>query len=379
MTISFRSSDVSDLMIPGVIGMLVDADSADVETIINSDPQALKTYTVVVGTQANSRAYSYSVDGTTVSYTSDASGTKAEICNGLAAAHLVAPGARGQYTATSDGVDTVTLAAVHVDVDTTVSTSDAYLTVTNTVAAAEAATVPFGRACIKLGSSNGYGTDTGCAAYAAKFTAMVQTLTIAYTSGAVYQVDIYWRGRWYSASTIGATDLAATNAALLANINTVMATADGGAYNVTATSGASTTITLTSDIAGEGFAVKASCTTAASLTLALTTVPVLSDITKCFAGVSVMSLDNEVTTVEGTEAKYAANAGVQVMWKGRIMVASTESPTPADKVYFITTAGSTQGTFTKTAGAATVYLPNARWVVNPTAATANSLAILEIF
>lgn len=377
MTISFRAADVQNLMIPGVIGLLVDADSAECETIINSDPQALKTYTVVVGTQANSRAYSYTVDGTTVSYTSDASGTKAEICNGLAAAHLVAPGARGQYTATSDGVDTVTLVAVHTDVDTTVATSDAYLTVTNTVAAADAATVPFGRACIKLGSSNGYGTDTGSTAYAAKFTAMVQTLTIAYTSGAVYQVDILWRGQWYSASTIGATDLAATNAALLANINTVMAVA--GTYNVTATSGASTTITLTSDIAGEGFSVKASCTTAASLTLALTTVPVLSDITKCFAGVSVATLDNEVTTVEGSEAKYAANAGVQVMRKGRIMVASTESPTPLDKVYIITTAGSTQGTFTKTQGASTIHLPNARWVINPTAATANSIAILEIF
>jgi len=374
----FSAFDATAYLRPGFIGSLVDADHLNqIDTIINADPQATKTYTVVVTADANSQVHTYTVDNVAVRYTSDASGTKAEIIAGLLAAHNANGYARGRFTIASDGVDTLTLTGISPAVDSVVADSDSNLVTTLTRAAAAANTVAFGVACIRNGSSNDHYGDTGSVAYAAKFTAMVQTLTIAYTSGAVYRVDIEWRGRTYSASTIGATDLAATNAALLANINTAMAVA--GTYNVTATSGASTTITLTSDIPGEGFGCSVSCTTAASLTLARTTVPVLSDINQCFAGISIASNDTEITTVAGDSAVYAANSGVSVLRKGRIRVYSSESPTPADSVFVKTTAGTDAGKFTKTQGSDTIFLPFARWALPAADDTSNSLAIVELF
>jgi len=220
--VHFSAFDASAYMPPGFIGSLVDADHLNqIDTVINADPQATKTYTVVVTADANSQVHTYTVDNVAVSYTSDASGTKAEIIAGLLAAHNAKGYARGRFTIASDGVDTLTLTGISPAVDSVVADSDSNLVTTLTRAAAAASTVAFGVACIRNGSSNDHYGDTGSVAYAAKFTAMVQTLTIAYTSGAVYRVDIEWRGRTYSASTIGATDLAATNAALFGQGNMV--------------------------------------------------------------------------------------------------------------------------------------------------------------
>ncbi len=379
MTISSSALGVGARMPLGVIGALVDVNYLDaLDTLINSDPQAVQVYTVVVDAATDSTAYSFSVDGNTISFTSGVGTTKALIAAGLLADFNATAAARGRYSGATDGVDTLTFTAVNADIDLVISDSDARLTTTETVAPAAANTIGFGLGILNLQSSDGEGADTCALVYAAKLTAQVDTLTVDYAVGESYTVTIAIDGETYQIGPVAATvDDATTSAAIATAINAMMP-----ANTVIATNPAATSVVLTAEVAGKAFKTTPGLVsgTTARLSLAHTTSGPLTDINLCFAGISVYSTDTEALVVEGDVAAYAANSGVKVMRKGRIYVSNSEDPTTSDKVYVQTsTSGGLQGTFTKTASSTTLLLTNARWRTVPSRAGTVDLAVIELF
>ena len=112
--------------------------------------KATEAHTITVDTAANDTEYTYEINGETISFTSDATATLAEIADGLAAAHNDNVVARGLAEASSDGVDTVTLTASFANEDVLdVSTTDSNLTAAEDTAAGGWVDIPFGRAIVE--------------------------------------------------------------------------------------------------------------------------------------------------------------------------------------------------------------------------------------
>jgi len=374
MTISVQALQVPLRLPLGVIGLPVDSDYLNrMQTLVNSDPQALQTYTVLVATGSSGHTYIFSVDGEAISYVS-ATTNKATIAQGLLDAFNVNPYARGKYVGSTDGVDTITLVAVDPDIDLTVSDSDAYLTTTETVAAASAAVVNFGRVCVNLQTSNDEGTPLGCEVYAAKLQAQVDTLTVAYTSGKIYLVTIVVDEQQYDIPVVAATDLATLTTALVTDINNAMP-----ANAVLAASSVAGTITLTAEVAGKAFTTGIGAqTTPGNMTIAHTVSGPLTDINTCFAGISTVSNDTEVTVIAGSTAAYAPNSGFIAMLTGKIYVENSQSPTTSDRVYVETLAGSNEGKVYNDSSATRLLLSRASWQPIQSRSAGSGLAIVEL-
>jgi hypothetical protein len=376
MSISFRARDVSARLPIGVIGQLVDADYLNqIESYVNSDPQAVQTYTVTVDAVTNGAVYTFSVDSSTITYTADSSATNTEIVAGLLAAVNEDPYARGMFVPTATSATVLTLTAIDPDIDAVVSDSDAKLTTAETVAPASAAVVHFGRALVDLQTDNDEGSSLVAEVYAAKMTAQVDTATITYAAGEVYSIGIAIPGQTPLQVNVAAnTDSNTTATDIRTAINAIMP-----ASTVIA-AGSTNVVTLTSEIAGQPFvtSVGLKSGTIARLALVNTTSGPLTDINQCFAGISIMMLDNEIPTIGGTEASYAANSGVSALRKGRIYVENDENPTTSDKVYIKTVAGSTQATFTKTSSSTTLLLSGATWGRIPSRADSTGIAMIVL-
>lgn len=377
MTISIRADQITPRLLMGVVGALYDANYLDaLDTYINKDPQAVQTYTVVIDTVTNSATYTFTCDGETITYTADSSATSAEIGAGLLAAFNANPHARGLFVATFDTA-TLTLTAVNSAIDVVVSDADAKLTTTETVAPADATAVHFGRGIVNLGTINDDGTPLGAEIYAAKLTAQVSTLTVVYAASELYTVTIGVFGQAALQVNVSAdTDTATTTTAIVTAINNAMP-----ANTVLAASSVAGTITLTAEVAGKAFTVGVGTKTgtAARLSVASTTATALTDINRCFAGISVESKDTEVATIEGTEATYLPNSGMTVLRKGRIWVENDQTPGVSDTVYVETTAGTSQGKFYNSSTSTRLALANARWVPVPSRASSENLAVIELY
>jgi len=377
MTISIGALGVATRLLTAMVGMPADANWQDSsETLINSDPQAVQVYTVVVNTEANSTVYTYTVDGVDVSITSDPSATKAEIAAALVAEHDITPHAYGLFTAATDGVDTVTLTARNVAVDVVVSDSDSRLTTTETTAPAAASEVAFGRAIVNLQTGDGEGTDTCAEVYAAKLTAQVSTLTVVFSLGEIYIISIDVNGAGPVIVQVpGNTDTATTTTDIVTAINAIMP-----ANTVLAASSVSGTITLTAEIKGLPFVtgVGSKTGTASRLVLAHTVSGPLTDINQCVTGISLLSNATEVTAIAGSEAKYGPNQGVQVLTSGRIWVENTQTPTPSVGVYIETTAGANQGKLYSTTSSSRILWRRAKWRIPNSRVAADGLALVEL-
>tara|TARA_R110000868_G_scaffold362511_2_gene624660 strand:- start:2144 stop:3283 length:1140 start_codon:yes stop_codon:yes gene_type:complete len=374
--IHIQGRDIQSRILVGVVGQLVDADPLnDLVTIINSDPQALQTYTVTVTTVTNSATYTFTADGTDISYTADSSATDAEIVAGLKAAFDAEPTVRGMFTSAATSATVLTLTAIGPEIDIVMSDADSKLTTTETVAPANAAVVNFGRAIINLQTSNDEGTDCGGEVYAAKLTAQVDTATITYAAGEAYYFTIDIPGQTPLMVGIAAnTDSNTTATDIRAAINAIMPA------NTVVAAGSTNVVSLTSEIAGQPFTTTVGLKTGTISRLALvhTTSGPLTDINQCLAGISVMTLDNEIPTIGGDSASYPANSGVVVLNKGRIYVNNSEAPTTSDKVYVKLTAGSTQGEFTKTPASTNVLWGRASWGTIPSRTSGDDLAVIKL-
>jgi hypothetical protein len=191
MTISQRADQVLGQAKQGVAGQKVYTSHLDrSDTLLNSSPQAVQVSTATVTGATNDKAYILTINGIDVTFTSDASATLQEIANGLADAVNAEPLVRGQVSAVSDNVDTVTLTGLTPGLAFTLTEADAELTTALVTAAASAAAVPFARAVIDQGfAANGI-DRLGALAAAVLFTAQVATISVVFGALDEYRVRV---------------------------------------------------------------------------------------------------------------------------------------------------------------------------------------------
>lgn len=358
MTISMRAQDVRGRRLQAQIGQPVHANYLDaVHTLINSDPQAVQITAITVDTATNSHAYTFTVDGITVTYTADASATKPEIANGIEAAINGDPRIYGSVSADSDGVDVVTLTGQYPGVAFTVAALDALLSQATSQAAAAAAAVPFGRLMISGGFQTNEDNELGILVRAGALTAQVDTLAVTYAAGELYGVSIAVDGEEYGVEVEATVDTATTHAALVTALNAILPA------NTVLAAGTSPNLTLTAEVAGKPFRVSRwlKSGTVARLTLTHTTATRATDINRVAVGVSLFAYDEEISTIAGVSASYPANAGVPTFKSGEIWVACATSPSPGDPVYVETNVTADNGKFFSASSATRIRLDRASW------------------
>lgn len=368
---------------PGVAGMLVDLDrnNQEIDLLINSDPQGDELYTLVVDTATDAEVYGVDLtDPLTVdvNYTATAA-DKAVIALGMANAWNAAPQARAMAIALSDGVDTVTYTGTYPGVAFVMAEADnaGKMTLTNTTNAAEAATVPFGRAMVATSFQAGEPDQLGVLAKSSALAARVSTLTITYAAGERYAVGVTVNGQRYSVNVLADTDDDTTAAAINTAIN-AMLPADTVISTV-----ATNVVTLTAELAGQYFDVDLGLVsgTTARMVLADTTNTPSCDFNQVFAGVSLWTYDEQQLAIASESAEYAKNAGVEVLRRGAVWVANTETLVAQSKVYVeLDGTGSNAGKLYSTNSATRVLVDPAvaRWQRSDGASSDADVAVLRL-
>lgn len=363
MGISQGLNDFRDRMVPGIIGAIALA-TEGVETItgVNSAPATAQVGTVVIANSRNSEAFSVVINGVEVTYTSDSSSSKIEIAAGLAAAINAEPLVRGQVSAVSDGVDTVTITALIPGTGFTLTEGENADDMTTTQAATandEADAIPFGRALIGTGHSDNADLYVRIADSAAE-TAQVDSYVLTYDAGVLVRVDIWIDDEHYYAEHLMAADLDTSGAAIVTALNGVLPANTVLASYVDATD----TLVLTGEVDGKGFESSVSFGTGRDTGAAVKTsteATVTTDLNANFAGVSVYDPTVPYDTDEDTSTQYPANSAMQILRKGAIWVENSESVVWGDPVYVELAAGASAGKFYKTTSATRVRLDRARW------------------
>lgn len=367
----------------GSVGQRRTVSFADfVKTLVNSNPEAKQVSTVTVtASPTSSHEFIVVVNGQNVSYTSDASATRAEVTSGLLAAlqaDIVAGGAFDYSANTSTGVITCTARIPAMDIS--ISSSDSDLTVATGTAAASADPIPFGVGTIILGTYAN-GSQLAGLASQANLVAQVDTIAVVYASGESYTVQITIEGETYVVTPVAAnTDDATTAQAIVDAINAIMPA------NSVLASRSTANVVLTAEVKGKAFVtgVGTKSGTAARMVLTHTTASLLTDITKCFGGVAELGNNMEgvyTTSSDVGATSWKPNAGfpaVQQCLDG-IYVDNSETPTDSDAVYIETATGSNAGKFYTTTDTYRIKLPATkfRWVGDPGLAS-DGLGLLAI-
>lgn len=347
MSLAYQSAnDASMRARQGRVGSLAVSRPGDrVESICNSDPQAVQVLTVTVSGATNDKVYTITGSpesaawSRSVSYTADGTATTAEIAEGLADAWNADAYLRGIGEASWVSGATFTVTGLHYGESFTITESDAQLSVATTTAAGDAATIGFGLAVLDNGVG-AMGSRLGRIAKSAQFSAQVATATITYVAGAIITAKVYEvRGAERiligAASETSATDLDTTAAALAGGLNGDL---PANSVVVASVGGASGEITFTAEIAGLEFEVELfaddSGASVPTTTVAETTGPSkATSLNRALAGISVGTHDQTATTIAGSESVYAANSLMRVASDAVVWVASSESPTFGDAVY----------------------------------------------
>jgi hypothetical protein len=369
MGIGMKAGDVRKIPRQGFVGELVyNSGHNKIGGGFNSVPQRKQVATIVVDTATNSAVYTFSVGGQTLTFTAPASGTTTASVAAQIVAAINANGvARGLGVPVSDGAATVTITGLWPGIVFDVSDADAKLTSTVTVAALSADPIPFGRALIQTGYSQRAGKLVGLPE-AARFTAQVITLAIAYEANAKITVEIFEkRGNdkisLFKGSETSATNQATTLTALAGVLNgglapnTVLVASTGTALTFTAEV-PGTEIEVEYEVGDEGAAIPA-----ITKTYSIGPDPSTS-LHRGWGGVSMASNVDEAPTRGSGPGQYAANAGVRLLELGAIWVESAEVVARSGTVFVETLAGPTCGRFYTTGGTATrigLDRARARW------------------
>lgn len=249
MATPFEQYNVKQDMLGGFAGQIYDIGEPKQLPYIAPSGAVKKVYTLVIDTASNSEAYSLDILGSTISYTSDGSATKAEIADGIAAAWQADGIARGQFVASSDGVDTVTFTAVapRVDVDITENANAAKMTLTNSTAAAEEAGIGFGLFVYRDGVSTGVLGHRKCTltnpGSKKQFTVTVDSVD----NSTEYRLDLKVFGVPYE--VVYTSDGSATEAEITAGLDAALDTALSGVEGLAITSDADE-VFITAAVAG---------------------------------------------------------------------------------------------------------------------------------
>lgn len=343
MSISQRAVDVRASLRTGKVGMFVDTGREQIVTsAINDSPQSKKIGTITVSTAANGTDYTVNIGGIPIVVNSGSSATKATIAAAIALAINSDPIVRGLASAESDGVDTVTVTGLWPNVPFDMSTDDANLTVAETVSAAGADAVPFGRFVVFTGHGSTPERETfGALAKTSLFTAQVDTHKISHVASAIYPWSVTVDGETYTGNVAVGADAGATATAIAAAINgalpanTVAATTDGA------------DLVLTSELAGRGFV-----STVGNATKTSTNGPG-TDVNRSALGFALFAYDEE-----GEE--YPGNAGMRVARRGSIWVDFDGTPDYGAPVY-VDLSSSNAGRVYATGGANRTRLRDCSW------------------
>lgn len=344
MSISQRASDVRSHLRIGKVGMFVDTGREQlVASAVNKAPQAKQIGTIKVDTEKSDHLYTVSIAGIPVRAQSGDAATKATVAEAIAEAINYDPIVRGLVSATSDGVDTVTVAALWPGVPFEMVTADDNLTVIEaSVAAAEASPVHFGRLVVYTGTGTAPERETyATTASVGVLSAQVDTHTIAHVESAIHPWSITVDGVTYTGNVAAGANSGATATAIAGAINgavppnAVAAVADGD------------DVVLTAELPGRGFesviggAVKHSTSSART------------DVNRAAFGFALFAYDEE-------DEFYPGNFGLRVARRGAVWVDSDESPDHGAPVYVDLSADNAGKVFT-TSGANRVRLRDCSW------------------
>jgi hypothetical protein len=359
----FLAGDVQARTTQGILGGRVTSDYNDrLSTLVNKDPQANQVDTVTVSTVTNSVLYTFEIGDITVSYTSDATATDAEISAGLKAAFDADPIAGGLAVCVNTSATVLTFTGIYPGQSYTLAAADVKLTAASVTSAAEAEAVEYARAMITSGYSTTESIKYGGMAKSSAFAAQVITLDYTYVAGKrlVAEVIDKHTGAVYRAEVVQAVDQATSSAALVVQLNGILP----ANFVLAAGVGA---ITLTAELAGLEFAANLSSDDDLNVAPSVTptTGPSLStSLLRAFQGVSIYSEDNAAASIGATTANYGPNEGVKNMEKGPVWVASSQTLVNGSRGYVeMDGTGSDFAKFYNDDGATRLALPigMARW------------------
>jgi len=368
----------------GLIGKLAERYEGSVQeiTLQNNSGVVAQVDDIKVDTATNDHLYTFLINGELVQYQADATATKAEICDGLAAAFITTPLARGYATCVSDGVDNITITAIYPGIGWTITNVDSKCTLTNTTANATASSVGFGLAIMSLGYQAGEDDELGAKAASALFTPQVMTITPTYVASAEVAITVINKHTGLviaSFAAVSDTDLADLCAELAAGLNTQLPN-----NSVIADGSSGTEVTLTAEVAGLEFdayvLVGDQGASVPTFTVAYTTGPSPStSLLKAFAGISKWSSNDEDLTIATDDPAYAANVPMKVVKKGEVWVHSEQTITHKQTVY-VELGTTNTGMFYNTNSSTRLSLPAsmAVWERDGRAADGDNLAVIRL-
>lgn len=362
-----------------LIGMLaMAAHLADVDTVVNSAPQAYQVSTITVDTVTNSATYTVTIEGIDVSYTADGSAVNTEIVAGIIAAIEADPAVSMHVTAAATSSTVITLTGRTAGLAFTVTDADAKLTCATTTAADEADPIGFGRLLIDQGV-DGDGSRLGALAASGSLTAQVDSWAITYEA-VLINVEIIVDGVAYQVSHTMATDLDTSIDALVVKINGVAMGLPAATVIATANAGTATALVLTSEVAGKPFTSRVWLGVGATVAAPVLTqtAPISSNINRCALGISLHTYDEESTTAGVSTPSYPANAGVKTLRRGDVAVACSEVVTFGLPVYVELGVTADNGKFFVASSATRVRLDRAIWVRDEQSGAEDEVAILRL-
>ena len=378
MSFALTARDVAGVrMTQWLVGQLATSSFLDdVDTVVNSAPQAYQVSTITIDTVTNSATYTVTIDGIDVSYTADASAVNTEIVAGLIAAIEADPAVSMSVTCVATSATVITLTARTAGLVFTLTDADAKITCAAVTAADEADPIAFGRLLIDQGVDSD-GSRLGALAANASLTAQVDTITFTYAAGEVYYVTIAMVDG-STPLTVGVaadTDTATTATAVYNAINAIMP-----ANTVIATNPSSGVVVLTAEVAGKAFTVSVGLKsgTIARAALVHTTSGILTDINRCALGISLHTYDEESTTAGVSTPSYPGNAGVKTCRKGDVAVACAENVTYGLPVYVELGVTADNGKFFAASSATRVRLNRAMWIRDEQSGSDETVAILRL-
>ena len=330
----------------------------DCLTLINSDPQAAQIDTITVSAASNNTLYSVVINGISCDYLSDGSATQQEIADGLVAAINDEPAISGLVRAVS-GTNAFTITARLPGLSGAFVTSESSgdLSLANTVAAANAAAVPFGRAVVRTadraGRLIGPADFVGSLAQFSFTASNSQIYSIGLRVGDVTYAAVYTADGSATATEI-ATGLAAAVTALAVGLTGSVVSTDN--LRITAADGVVFSVGTVS--AGTGAIALVSYTPAVQPE-------------EIFVAELTDSYDSSEMIAGGLAvglAGYPPNRSMNGVRRGRYIVPVEEACAPGDPVYVRLSANGSLddiGVFRKSANTGAIRLdllyPNLSW------------------
>lgn len=339
------------------------------DTMTNDRPRTAQRDTVEVTTVTNSATYTITIDSIPVMYTADSSATNTEIRDGLIAAINGEPLLAGRVLASVKDTDELYIDARLAGVGF-VTTVDAKLTLANTTANADSASVLFGAGVFRTGE------QAGCTADSALFTAAtatVATLTPTVTNSAIYSLGITNLETGNTITVSYTADGSATAQEIVEGLATAV-NAVMPANTVIATEN-DAVLTLTAEELSAGGYYRFAVVHSGNQTLSYTAGTYTSEEAQAeamFAGVALRTA-TEAPLSDGTLG-YPGGSPMSVLSTGDVWVSTVDTVTVTGDVYLGVT-GSARGKWRGSAATGYVKLPKrqARWM-----AVSGSLAMLRV-